>query len=131
MSRNRGLTLAELILAIGVIGVASAMALGITHRAQHTATALDTRELATSIADGTIERVRLWEPAALPIGIEKLLPLPTVAEKLPAAQLRVCVYAWESDPTLRHVVVGLSWGDGEVRREVVREALMSDHRGRP
>lgn len=128
---SRGFTMAEVITAFAVVSVASAVMIQLLVSTRTVARSTAESRLAAGIAQGVLERVRLLSPEELDKTGALDVPLPGIASRLGNAKITTTVCAWQRQEGLRHVRLVFEWQSRSGRkREIVREALISDNRAR-
>lgn len=128
---GRGFTLMEITIALVVLSVVMALVIQLLAFSRAAARSTVETRLASSIAQGALERVRGMAPEELAYrdGID--IALPPEAARLRGARLAAEARPWRDGAGLRHVRVVLRWRSARnVEREIVREGLVSDNRAR-
>ena len=126
-----GFTLMEITVALVVLSVVMALVIQLLAFSRAAARSTVETRLASSIAQGALERLRGMAPGELAYrdGID--VALPPEASRLRDVSLAATSRKWEVEKGLRHVRVVLRWRSARnVEREIVREGLVSDNRAR-
>ncbi len=130
-NHSRAFTMAEVLTAFAVTSLAGTMLVQLLFSTRTTVRASAERRLATEIAQGALERVRVMSPEGaagiVADGEPVELALPPAAGRLEDARLTVSAKDWRGYAGLRHVRVQVEWRSSRGgRQKVVREGLASD-----